>query len=121
MSRMKKWTRWEDYVAGVCGLYAALSVLWTAQTAVSRTLMLVFGIILVATAVLNLAMPGTPWLEYAQCATGVLLFISPWMGAYYDLAGAAWTSWITGIVAAAVTAAAIRPAIDAHRTIMPSH
>ena len=118
---MKTWTRWEDYVAGVCGLYAALSVLWTAQTTGSMTLMLVFGVVLVATAVLNLSMPGTPWLEYAQCAAGVLLFVSPWIGFYSDHMGAAWTSWITGIIAAGVTAAAIRPAIDAHRKVMPSH
>ncbi|WP_334171993.1 SPW repeat protein [Sinomonas sp.] len=118
---MKKWMRWEDYVAGVCGLYAALAVLWTAQTTTSRTLMLVFGVVLIATAVLNLSMPGTPWLEYVQCAAGVLLFVSPWMGAYSDHTGAAWTSWIAGIIAAGVTAAAIRPAIDAHHKVMPSH
>jgi hypothetical protein len=118
---MNKWTRWEDYVAGVCGLYAALAVLWTAQTSMSTTLMLVFGILLVAAAVLNLSMPGTPWLEYAQCALGVLLFASPWMGAYSDHTGAAWTSWIAGIIAAGVTAAAIRPAMEAHHRAMPSH
>lgn len=119
---MKRWMRWEDYVAGASGLYAALSVLWTSQTTMSRTLMITFGAALVATAVLNLAMPGTPWLEYAQAGVGVLLFISPWAAAYTDHVGAAWTSWITGIVAAAVTAAAIRPAIDAHHNRMiPSH
>jgi hypothetical protein len=118
---MKKWIRWEDYVAGLCGLYAALSILWTEQTTASRTLMLVFGLVLVASAVLNLSMPGTPWLEYAQCAAGVLLFISPWIGAFSDHTGAAWTSWIAGIVAAGVTAAAIRPAIEAHNKVIPSH
>jgi hypothetical protein len=118
---MKRWIRWEDYAAGACGLYAALSVLWTTQTTTSRTLMLLFGIVLIATAVLNLAMPGTPWLEYAQCAAGVLLFASPWLGAYTGQTGAAWTSWITGAIAAVVTAAAIRPAIKAHHTMIPSH
>lgn len=118
---MKKWIRWEDYVAGACGLYTALAVLWTAQTSMSRTLMLVFGIVLIATAVLNLSMPGTPWLEYAQCAAGVVLFASPWMGAYSDHTGAAWTSWIAGIIAAGVTVAAIRPAMEAHHRMVPSH
>lgn len=118
---MKKWTRWEDYVAGICGLYAALSVFWTNQTGSSTALMLIFGILLIVSGVANLSMPGTPWLEYAQCALGVLLFISPWMGAYYDHMGAAWTSWIAGIIAAGVTAAAIKPAIDTHHRMMPSH
>ncbi|GAB4100945.1 SPW repeat domain-containing protein [Sinomonas halotolerans] len=119
---MKKWTRWEDYVAIVAGLYTALSVLWTAQTSTSTTLMAVFGVLLVATGVLNLAMPGTPWLEYAQLAFAVLLFVSPWMGSYTSLMGASWTSWIAGLVAAGVTAAAIKPSMDAHHhRIMPSH
>ncbi|KHL02568.1 SPW repeat protein [Sinomonas humi] len=118
---MTKWTRWEDYVAGLCGLYAALAIFWTNQTSSSKSLMLIFGILLIVAAVLNLSMPGTPWLEYAQCALGILLFISPWMGAYYDHTGAAWTSWIAGIIAAGVTAAAIKPAIDTHHRTMPSH
>lgn len=118
---MKKWTRWEDYVAGVCGLYAALSVLWTRQAGASTALMLVFGILLIVAGAMNLSLPGTPWLEYAQCALGVLLFISPWMGAYSDHVGAAWTSWIAGIIAAAATAAAVKPALREHHRIQPSH
>ena len=118
---MKKWMRWEDYVAGACGLIAALSVIVTMPSAAALSLMLVFGILLIATAVLNLSMPGTPWLEYVQCALGVLLFISPWIGGYAGSAGAAWTSWILGIVAAVVTAAAFKPSIDTHRKMLPSH
>lgn len=119
---MKKWTRWEDYVAIVCGLYAALATTWTSQTASSTSLMLVFGILLIASGVLNLSLPGTPWLEYVQCALGVLLFVSPWMGMYTSHTGASWTSWIAGIIAAGVTAAAFKPAMDArHHRVMPSH
>ncbi|MDQ4492299.1 SPW repeat protein [Sinomonas sp. ASV486] len=119
---MKKWTRWEDYVAIVAGLYAALATLWTTQTTSSTSLMLVFGVLLVVSGVTNLAMPSTPWLEYAQCAFGVLLFASPWMGMYTAHMGASWTSWIAGIIAAGATAAAFKPAIDAqHHRVMPSH
>jgi hypothetical protein len=118
---MKKWARWEDCVAGLCGLYAALSVLRTRQAGGSTALMLVFGILLVVPGAMNLSLPGTPWLEYAQCALGVLLFISPWIGAYPDQTGAAWTSWIAGILAAAVTAAAIKPALDTHHRMRPWH
>ncbi|MEA5456453.1 SPW repeat protein [Sinomonas sp. JGH33] len=118
---MKKWTRWEDYVAGVCGLVAALSVIVTMPSSAATSLMIVFGILLIASAVLNLSMPGTPWLEYAQAAFGILLFVSPWIGSYTGSAGAAWTSWIAGIVAAGVTAAAIKPAMDTRHKMMPSH
>lgn len=57
---MRRWTRWEDYVAGACGAYTALSVLWTERTMMSTILMLTFGAALVVTAVLNLALPGEP-------------------------------------------------------------
>ncbi len=53
---MKKWTRWQDWVTVVAGLYAALSVIWT------------------------MAMPVTPVMEWVQAAFGALLFLSPWLG-----------------------------------------
>ena len=58
---MKKWTRWEDYVALVAGLYTVLAALfWTSTSPVSLTLMLVFGGLLIVTGVLNLSLPDTP-------------------------------------------------------------
>ncbi|QGF23038.1 SPW repeat domain-containing protein [Raineyella fluvialis] len=116
---MKKWTRWEDYVALAAGLFTVLAALiWATTTPIAMTLMLVFGGLLIVTGILNLSMPGTPWLEYAQCAFGVLLFVSPWVGMYASPAtlafsSATWTSWIAGIIAAVVTAAAFRPAMNA--------
>ena len=124
---MKRWTRWEDYVALAAGLFTVLAALiWTTTTVTSMTLMLVFGGLLIVTGVLNLSMPGTPWLEYAQCAVGVLLFVSPWVGLYASysamtFASAAWTSWIAGIIAAVVTAAAFKPATDARQQHRMAH
>lgn len=125
---MKRWRRWEDYVAIAAGLFTVLAALiWTSQMGSSRMLMVLFGGLLVVTGVLNLAMPSTPWLEYSQCGVGVLLFLSPWIGAYaasatLSFTSAAWTSWILGIIAAGVTAAAFRPAMHAHHDRMvPQH
>ena len=96
---MKKWTRWQDWVTVVAGLYAALSVIWT------------------------MAMPVTPVMEWVQAAFGALLFLSLWLGSYSMQAGVAWTSWITGLVALVVTAMAIKPSTEEHRhhTVSPSH
>lgn len=119
---MKKWTRWQDWVAVVVGLYAALSTLWTRQMGTSTALMVVFGILLIASGVINLARPETPAMEYGQALFGLLLFISPWLGAYATQTGAAWTSWICGAVALIVTAAAIKPSTEGHHhRIMHSH
>ena len=120
---MKKWSRWQDWVAVVAGLYAALSVMWTTSAGVSAALMVVFGVLLIASGVINLAMPGTPAVEWVQAALGALLFLSPWLGSYTTHAGAAWTSWITGLVALVVTATAIKPSSEEHRhhRVSPSH
>jgi hypothetical protein len=114
---MKKWTRWQDWVAVAAGLFAALSTLWTRQSGASLALMVIFGLLLVASGLVNLAMPGMPAVEWTQVVIAALLFLSPWMGGYTNLTGAAWTSWITGAIAAIVSAAAIRPSreVRTHR------
>lgn len=113
---MKKWTRWQDWVTVAAGLYAALSVFWTNAAGSSTALMLVFGILLIISGVINLAMPGTPAMEWIQAAFGALLFLSPWFGSYAMQTGAAWTSWITGLVALVVTATAIKPSTAPRNT-----
>ncbi|MFK4297273.1 hypothetical protein ABH924_002423 [Arthrobacter sp. GAS37] len=120
---MKKWTRWQDWVTVVAGLYAALSVIWTMAAGSSAALMVVFGALLIVSGVINLAMPGTPVMEWVQAAFGALLFLSPWLGSYSTQAGVAWTSWITGLVALVVTAMAIKPSTEEHRhhMVSPSH
>ena len=112
---MKKWTRWQDWVTVVAGLYAALAVFWTTAAGSSAALMVVFGALLVISGVINLAMPGTPAMEWIQAALGALLFLSPWLGSYAAHPGVAWTSWITGLVALVVTATAIKPSTEEHR------
>ncbi len=120
---MKKWTRWQDWVTVVAGLYAVLSVIWTKAAGGSTALMLVFGALLVISGVINLAMPGTPVMEWIQAAFGALLFLSPWFGSYAMQTGVAWTSWVTGLVALVVTAMAIKPSTEEHRhhMVSPSH
>lgn len=119
---MKKWTRWQDWVVAVAGLYTALSTLWTHQGGMSTALMLTFGVLLIAGGVINLAMPGTPVVEWAQAIVAALLFISPWLGSYTSYTGAAWTSWIAGAVSVIAAGLAIRPSNEAHHhRISPSH
>ena len=106
---MRKWYRWQDYVMITAGLFTAAAVLFTQQEGMSTTLMLALGALLTVSGIINLAMPGTPVMEYVQAAVAALLVLSPWLGSYTSAAGAAWTSGITGVVALVVTAAAIWP------------
>jgi hypothetical protein len=118
---MKKWTRWQDWTAVVVGLYAALSTFWTTQAGMSTVLMMTCGLLLVASGLVNLASPGMPAVEYIQAAIGLVLFLSPWIGSFAGQQAAAWTAWICGAIATVVTAAAIKPSNEAHRSVIPSH
>ncbi len=113
---MKKWTRWEDWVAIAAGLAVALSTMFLPPMGASVAIMLTLGILLVASGVVNLAFPGMVAMEYVQGALGLLLIISPWVGGYADAMtfGAAWMSWICGAVAVVVAALAVRPSMRAH-------
>jgi len=114
---MKKWTRWEDWVAIAAGLAVAVSSMFVPAMGASVAIMVTLGVLLVISGLVNLAMPGLVAMEYVQGALGVLLIISPWVGGYADAMtfGAAWMSWICGAIAVVVAALAIRPSMQAHR------
>ncbi|WP_448808590.1 SPW repeat domain-containing protein [Agromyces bauzanensis] len=113
---MKKWTRWEDWVAIAAGLAVALSTLFVPAVGASVAIMVTLGVLLVISGLVNLAWPGLVAMEYVQGALGLLLIISPWVGGYADPTtfGAAWMSWLCGAVAVVVAALAIRPSMRAH-------
>jgi hypothetical protein len=113
---MKKWTRWEDWVAIAAGLAVAVSSMFVPAMGASVAIMVTLGVLLVISGLVNLAMPGLVAMEYVQGALGVLLIISPWVGGYADAMtfGAAWMSWICGAIAVVVAALAIRPSMQAH-------
>lgn len=118
---MKKWTRWQDWVVVAAGAVAALSTLWTAQNTASMWLMVVLGVLVAASGVVNLSTPGMPWVEWVQLLLGIALLAAPWMGAYTGHSGAAWTSWIAGAVVAVASGFAINPSTKAHHHAVPSH
>lgn len=111
---MKRWNRWQDYVAVIAGLFAALSTLWTTQQGSSLVMMLGCGVLLMATGVWNLLSPGQPVAEWVQMVLGALLFVSPWIAGYTAHTGAAWTSWITGAVAVIAGVLALQPSMHEH-------
>lgn len=100
---MKAWTRWQDWVALVAGLYAALSPIWvsTAHEGGAVASMVVLGALLVLTSLVSLARPAMAGAHWLIALWGVLLFVAPWVITYTGLGGAAWTSWIVGVIAVA--------------------
>jgi hypothetical protein len=118
MVSMRKWTRWEDWAAVVVGVVVALSAILMPAMGASFALMLILGILLIVSGLANLAFPRIMAMEWVQGILGVLLFISPWVGAYSSEPGVAWVSWVGGAVTIVVAALAMQPMTHMpHRTV----
>ena len=103
-------TRWQDGVCLVVGLYALLSPLWVATETAAMWSLIILGALIAAASLAPLTGRTMDTMEYAHAALGALLFLAPWVMGYADMMGAAWTSWIVGLVSFAVGLAAI-PAV----------
>lgn len=96
---MRSWSRWQDWVALVAGVYAFLSPIWTATVTRATVALLVLGIITAAAALASLARPKAVLLDGLVSLLGVVFFISPWVLSFHSIKGAAWTAWVVGVVA----------------------
>lgn len=116
-SMTRSWTRWQDYVALVLGVYTLLSPLWVTTSSRVAWTLIVFGGLLALTSLWSLAAPAVVSSEYLHIVLGVLLFISPWVMRFSSptFVGAHWTAWVIGVLAVLVGAAAVPEATAAHR------
>lgn len=101
---MKTWTQWQNWVAVLAGLYAALAPIWTTTDGKTTTTLIVLGVLTIIAGLVNLSMPRRQSMEWSQGILGILLFISPWVLAFTGMTGIAITAWICGAVTIIVTA-----------------
>jgi hypothetical protein len=116
---MRKWTRWQDWVAFAAGAYAALSPIWTDTDNTATRTMVVLGVVTVAVSLWSLAMPDDRISELALVLMGVLFIASPWVMGFDDIDNMALTAWIVGAVTA-ITGLLGMPEVDTrmhHRPI----
>jgi hypothetical protein len=114
---MKKWTRWQDYVALAAGVLMVLTPLWSSPGGGGTTAMLVLGVVLGLTALWSLYDPGAIASEYSHAALGVLMVLTPWVFAFTGTTVAAVTCWILGVVAVAVGLLAVPESAKAHQQL----
>jgi len=117
---VKKWTRWQDWAAVIGGAVAALTPLWATHSTSSMWLMIILGVVVAASGLVNLATPGAPWVEWVQLILGAALVLAPSFGTYTAHAGAAWTSWIAGAGIVVATLFALKPSAEAANMVVPS-
>lgn len=95
---MRKWTRWQDWVVLVAGVYAILSPIWTDTDTTATWTVIVLGAVSAAAALWSLAMPDVAWSEWSHVVMGVLFIISPWVMGFQELTAMAVTAWVVGAV-----------------------
>jgi uncharacterized membrane protein HdeD (DUF308 family) len=115
-TQARAWSRVQDWAALVIGVLVALSPIVVTTSRAALLALIVLGVVLALAGLWSLAVPGSVASEYVHLALGVLLFIAPWVLAYSTLVGAAWTSWIGGVLAVIVAATALPAANAVHRT-----
>ena len=115
---MKKWARWQDWVALVAGAYAILSPIWTTTVAAATGTLILLGIIIALAALASLAEPDAVLLQPLMAAVGAVVFVSPWVMGFASTMGIAWTAWIVGVVTFVTGLLALPASNQAHSSLL---
>ncbi|MFG2077501.1 SPW repeat-containing protein [Nonomuraea maritima] len=115
---MKAWTRWQDWVTLVAGIYAALSSIWVHGTSGATPSLIVLGILIALTSLVSLANPGVVATEWLNTLWGVLLFVAPWVITYTQSTAASWTSWVVGALTVILSLTAVPASKAAHHHVI---
>ncbi|MFG1782700.1 SPW repeat protein [Rhodococcus oryzae] len=99
--------RWQDWAAVVIGVVVALSPLWMDTNDAAMWSMIVLGALVAVAGLAHMMSAEMPALPWAMGVLGVLMFLSPWVMGFADMAGAAWTSWIGGVLTVLTAMAAM--------------
>lgn len=118
---MKAWRSWQNWIAAVAGLYAALSPIWTPIGSIAGMALISGGLMIVVAAVFALGTPVVLIMNWVQLALGAALFISPWAMFYTDALGAAITAWITGLIVVVVAGMASLKSMRARDRDVEAH
>jgi hypothetical protein len=111
---MRPWTRLQDWVTLVAGVYTMTSPIVLSTVGMTGdgkvvVAMITLGALVAISSLVSLARPKASAAVWATTAFGVLLFVAPWVVGYAGLTGAAWTSWLVGVIVVVVSQAVVRP------------
>jgi hypothetical protein len=113
---MSRWTRWQDWVVLVVGIYSVIAPFWASTESRATWTMVVLGALLAVSALWSLAMPGVMGAEASHAILGILLVVSPWVMSFTQLTTLTWTAWIGGAVALVMGVWALPESRAVHRT-----
>ena len=101
------WTRIQDWVSLLAGVFLALSPIWLDVTTTVMWSMVILGAVVAVMALVALAMPGAYIDEWMMALVGAATFVAPWVLSYTNIQSATWTSWAVGIVVVVAALAAV--------------
>lgn len=110
---MRPWTRLQDWVTLLAGVYTATSPIVLSTIGMTGdgkvvAAMITLGALVVISSIVSLARPNVTATEWATTLLGALLFVAPWVVGYTGVTGAAWTSWLVGAVVIVVSLTVVR-------------
>lgn len=100
MQAMKAWSRWQDWVNVVLGLWLFVSPWLLGVSGVesaSRTAW-VLGALVVAAALWALASPQSVYAEACNAVLGLAALVAPWVVGFSDLGVTVWSFFISGVI-----------------------
>ena len=103
----RAWTRIQDWVSLLAGVFLALSPIWLDVTTTVMWSMVILGAVVAVMALVALAMPGAYIDEWMMALVGAATFVAPWVLSYTNIQSATWTSWAVGIVVVVAALAAV--------------
>jgi hypothetical protein len=103
----------QDWVTLLVGVYTATSPLALSTIGMSGegkvvVTMITLGALLVISSIVSVARPKLIATEWATTLLGGLLFVAPWVVGYTGVTGAAWTSWLVGVIVVVVSLTVVR-------------
>ncbi|MEV4701858.1 SPW repeat domain-containing protein [Actinoplanes sp. NPDC049316] len=109
------WRRWQDWLTTAAGVFLALSPIWVEVGTAGTWAMVIIGAAMAVFGLVALYSPGLMTDEVLAIAAGVVAFLAPWLFSYSDATGAAWTSWVVGVIVAVSGALALPASRAAHQ------
>ena len=111
---MRPWTRLQDWVTLVAGVYTMTSPIVLSTVGMTGdgkvvVAMITLGALVAISSLVSLARPNASAAVWATTGLGVLVFVAPWVVGYAGLTGAAWTSWLVGVIVVVASQTVVRP------------
>lgn len=100
MKTMKAWSRWQDWVNVVLGLWLFFSPWLLGVSGVESAARSgwILGVLIVAASLWALASPRSTYSEWCNSVLGLAALVAPWVVGFTDLGITVWSFFVSGLI-----------------------